>query len=110
MAEKPALMLIGAECKPEHEAKFNKWYEEVHIPMMFKFNKMTKVTRCRLTQGEGYPKYLVIYEFTSEAELEAFRKSPERAAGIAEMQEAWKQDKFEIKWRPVYEVGKTWQR
>ena len=29
--------MVSTECQPEVEAEFNKWYDEIHIPLLFKF-------------------------------------------------------------------------
>ena len=37
--------IVGTDC-PQNEAKLDKWYNEVHVPMLFKYKGMKKVTRA----------------------------------------------------------------
>jgi len=105
------LNIVATECEPDQEAKFNKWYNEVHIPMLLKFDGMLGVTRYKLIGGsEGQAKYLALYEFKNQASLEAFQKCDELAAARDEMAQTWKGKSFEIKWRAQYEPLKTWKK
>jgi len=111
MAKARILNIVATECLPKNDAKFNKWYNEVHIPMLMKFKGLKKVTRYQLTgDKKESAKYLAFYEFDGKEALEAYLKSPEFAAGIGEMQETWKDGGFDIKWSAVYEPIKTWER
>lgn len=107
----PLINVVGTRCHPDDEARFNKWYDEVHIPLLFKFKGMKKVTRFKAAyEPKEYPKYLTIYEFDSKADFEAFSKSPELAAARAEMAETWKERPFEMVWRVQFEALRTWKR
>ena len=111
MENKPVILIVGTRCTPEQEEKFHKWYEEIHIPLLFEFPGMTEVKRWKLlNEGDEYPQYLAIYEFESQSALEAWQTSPERDAAMKETDETWKEGKFEVIWRLSYEVLKTWQR
>lgn len=103
--------VVGTRCHPDDEARFNKWYDEVHIPMLLKFKGMKKVTRFKAAyEPKEYPKYLTIYEFDSKKDFEAFQNSPELAAARAEMTETWKARPFEMTWRVQFEALKTWKK
>ena len=103
--------MVSTESQPEVEEKFNKWYNEVHIPLLFKYKGMKKVTRYKILNKTGeFPTYLCIYEFDSPAELKSYSESKELAAARAEMNETWKAGGWEIKSRVAYEEMKTWQR
>ena len=111
MENKPVIHIVGTRCKPEQEEKFNKWYDEIHIPLLFKFPGMTGVKRWKLlTEDGGYPEYLAIYEFENQSAYEEWQTSPEREAAMIEMNETWKEGMFEVNWRVQYEALKTWQR
>jgi len=111
MSKSTILNIIGTDCPAEIEAKFNKWYNEVHIPLLFKYKGMKKVTRYQLAgESKGQAKYLAIYEYETKEALDAFSKSPELAAAIEEMQGTWKGGGIDIKWRATYEPIKTWER
>ncbi|MBI2870030.1 MAG: EthD family reductase [Chloroflexi bacterium] len=107
----PVIHIAATECAPEVEAKFNRWYNEVHVPMSLKFEGMKGVTRYRLiTRTEGHPRYLSICSFESKAAFDAYEASPERAAAFEEMSRAWQSGGFEIKWRLQYEMIKAWRK
>lgn len=111
MENRPLINVVATQCKPEVEEKFNKWYDEVHIPLLFKFKGMLGVTRYRILQeSDEYPTYLAIYRFKSRQAYQEYQNSPELAAGREEMKETWKEGGWEIKWRVQYEEMKTWQR
>jgi len=111
MENKPVILIVGTRCTPEKEEKFQRWYNEIHIPLLFKFPGMTGVKRWKLlAEGDEYPQYLAIYEFESQSAYEKFLNSPEREAATQEMNETWKEGKFEVVWRVQYGVLNTWQR
>ncbi|MDD4859486.1 MAG: DUF4286 family protein [Dehalococcoidales bacterium] len=110
MDKKPVMLSAAVECPPALEDKFNKWLDEKHMPMLFKYRGMTKASRMRLVNDKESPRYLTIFEFASHADLEDYLKSPERAAAAADKEETWKSQKYELKWLLEYQVLKTWQR
>lgn len=103
--------MVSTECQPEVEKKFNKWYDEVHIPLLFKYKGMKKVTRYKILNKTGEsPTYLCIYEFDSPSQYKSYSESKELADARAEMKETWQSGGWEIKSRVQYEEIKTWQR
>lgn len=111
MAKARILNIISTECPPENDAKFNKWYDEVHIPMLFKYKGMKKVTRYRILEEKAEkPKYVAIYEYDTKEALNTLTASPEFKAAIAEMQDTQKGLKFDIRWAMSCEPIKTWER
>ena len=111
MGSESILNIVATECRPEDEKKFNKWYNEVHIPLLFKYKGIKKVRRYQKIGGtEEITKYLAFYEFESKEDLDALHKSPEFATAIEEMQDTWKGGGFDIKWAAQYEPIKTWER
>ncbi len=110
MAKARILNIVGTEC-PKDEAKFNKWYNEVHIPLLFKYKGLKKVTRYQLMgEGRGGAKYLAIYEYDDKTAMDAFPQSPEFKTAIDEMNGTWKDNMFELKWAANYEPIKTWEQ
>jgi uncharacterized protein (TIGR02118 family) len=105
------LNIVATECVPGDEAKFNKWYNEVHIPMLMRFKGIKKVTRYKV-MGESKEKgqYLAIYEYDSQEAMSALNASPEFKAAIDEMNETWKGQMFDLKWgmncEPIKAFGK----
>ena len=111
MGTEPIIYIVATQCQPEAEEKFNKWYNEVHIPLLLKFKGLKGVARYRIIKEvEESPRYLTIYQFESHKDYEAFESSPELAAAREELKESWKDGGFEIEWRAGYEAIKTWQR
>ncbi len=111
MSESRIINIIATGCPAEIEVKFNKWYNEVHIPLLFKYQGMKKVTRYQLAgEGEGQAKYLAVYEYDTKEALDVLSKSQEFAAAMEEMQGTWQGGGFEIKWMANYEPIKTWER
>lgn len=109
METKQAINLVATRCKPEDQAKFDRWMDETHIPMLLKFSGMTKVTRYKiLKEFDDSPTRLVIYEFKDQKALEAYENSPELATAKEETAETWKESKFEIVWRIQFEELNTW--
>jgi antibiotic biosynthesis monooxygenase (ABM) superfamily enzyme len=90
MATTRIINIIATECKPEDDAELNKWYNEVHIPMLMKYKGIKKVTRYKVIENEGKSRYLAVYEFDNKADYDGLSKSPEFEAAIAEMDETWK--------------------
>ena len=111
MAQGMILNIVATECPTDIEAKFNKWYNEVHIPLLLKFKSMKKVTRYQLMgESKEQARYLALYEYESKEALDAFFKSPEFAAALEEMQGTWKGGEIDIKWTATYEPIQAWER
>ena len=110
--DKNAVLGIGAsDCRPEDEEKYNKWYNEVHVPMCLKFKGIKRASRFkRIGDDKERPKYLVFYEFESKEAKEAFDTSPELKAAMEESKETWKDGGLDLLWVANYEPIKTWER
>jgi antibiotic biosynthesis monooxygenase (ABM) superfamily enzyme len=110
MAKAKILNIVATECAPENDAKFNKWYNEVHIPMLMKYKGIKKVTRYRIIEEKAArPRFLAIYEFDTKKDLDELSKSQAFRDAIAEMQETWKGQMFDIKWAVTGEPIKTFE-
>ena len=111
METKPVINVIATQCQPEDEEKFNRWYDERHIPLLLKFKGLKEATRYKIiSETDEYPKYLTIYKFDSQKDYEEYQVSPEYAAAIEEMRESWGESGFELKWHVPYETMKTWKQ
>lgn len=110
MAKARILHVIATSCKPENDAKFNKWYNEVHVPMLMKFKGVKKVTRYRVIEEKASrPQFLAVYEFDSMKDLDEFPKSKAFQDAIAEMEETWKGDKPDIRLAMVADPIKVFE-
>ncbi len=111
MGNNKIINIVASECIAANEVKFNKWYNDVHIPMLLKYPGLLAVTRYKLTGGDaGQAKYLAVYEFKDHASFQGFENSPELDAAKEEMGQTWKNDMFEIKYRVQYETIKAWKK
>ncbi|MDO8473629.1 MAG: DUF4286 family protein [Dehalococcoidia bacterium] len=107
----PIINIVATECPSEIESKFNKWYNEVHVPMLLKFKGLKGVTRYKLAkESAGHPAYLAVYEFESQEAFEAYKSSPVVGAVREEMGQTWPDKKFEMKYQVQYEPIKTWKK
>jgi len=106
MASKPIINIVATQCQPVDEAKFDKWYNEVHIPMLMKFKGLKSVARYKsISESSKSPRFIAIYKYASAKDFEDMNKSPELAAALKEMQETWGQ-RIELTSRIQYELIK----
>jgi uncharacterized protein (TIGR02118 family) len=111
MPDKSVLHIVATACKPKDEVRFNKWYNEVHIPLLMKFKGIVEVARYKIAaESAQQPKYIALYKFNSQKDYEALSKSPEFAAAMKEMKESWGDGEMEIKYASLYELIKEWKR
>ena len=53
------IQIVASESTPDKEAEFNRWYTDVHVPMLFEFEGVKQVSRyMRKGDNEQCPKYL----------------------------------------------------
>lgn len=64
-----ALLLVMMDIDPEHEAEFNRWYDEEHVPERMAIPGFLSARRYRAIEGE--PKYLALYELEDPSVLES---------------------------------------
>jgi antibiotic biosynthesis monooxygenase (ABM) superfamily enzyme len=107
---KPYLWMVWTRCAPELDAEFNKWYDEVHIPMLTRDGHIISVRRLRLSseiESEQAP-YLAVYEFKDLATFKDWLKSDALADARKEMRQTWGGRDMEIKSRACYEPVSNW--
>jgi len=108
MQEIPVINVVGMRCKPDEEARFNKWYDETHIPMLMKFKNLLAVARFKiLKEKPDYPNYIAIYQFVNRESYEAYEKSLELAEATAERNASWPNGLDRV-WRVQYEFLSDW--
>jgi uncharacterized protein (TIGR02118 family) len=106
MAKKPVINIVTTRCQTRDEGKFNKWYNEVHIPMLKKYKGVKRVARYKILGCETL-EYLAVYHFDSLEDFQAFGQSPEFKAAIAEMNQSWPKG-IEIVSRQQSELIQDW--
>ncbi|MDE2007451.1 MAG: hypothetical protein KGI51_12845 [Rhodospirillales bacterium] len=57
------LLLVMIDVEPEHEADFNRWYNEEHVPERLSVPGFLNARR--FVAIEGGPKYLALYDLES---------------------------------------------
>lgn len=116
MSRKPVIWTVGLQCRAEDEEKFNRWYDDVHVPMLLKGGHVTKVTRYEVaTAGHDVvpgtikcPKYQTIYEFEDSDKFESWMKGEARAEAGRDKAETWGDRVYEVIWAARYDVTTTW--
>lgn len=66
---KRGLLLVMIDIEPEHEADFNRWYEQEHFPE--RLNCPGFLSARRFMAVEGGPKYLAIFDLENPEVLES---------------------------------------
>jgi hypothetical protein len=108
MSDQPIINIVTTRCPPADDARFNIWYNEVHIPLLMKSKKLKAVARYKqIGQGGTGPAYVAIYQFASLKDFQEFGSGPEMAAAGKEMRESWGQT-IEIMSRVQYELIMEW--
>ncbi|NLE94160.1 MAG: DUF4286 family protein [Dehalococcoidia bacterium] len=109
-AKQSYLWLVWTRCAPELEAEFNKWYDEVHIPMLTRDGHIVSVRRLKLSGlvESPQPPYLAIYEFKDEATFKLWLAGDALADARKEMKETWDGRDMEIKSRAFYAPVSHW--
>jgi antibiotic biosynthesis monooxygenase (ABM) superfamily enzyme len=109
MKKTKVFYFVGTRCAGGDDAVFNRWYDQVHIPMLLKCNKLTNVVRFKEINPETQtPNYVAMYEFACLEDFKEFQTSPERKAAIAEMNETWGKE-IEVTSRVQYELIKEFK-
>jgi len=105
------IQIVAAESTPEKDAAFEKWYTEVHIPMLFGYEGVKQVSRYRRKgEDKNLCKYLSIYEFDSEDAMGGFTKSQAFLDAVADFEDKKDIVGFTGKWVGVYERIKVWEK
>ena len=111
MESQPVIAIRLTQCESELEEKFNRWYDEVHIPLFLKSKWLDRVTRYQLmSDEEKAPKYLAIYEFKDQQAYEAYVSSPEFAAALENKKETWREESYELTISAAYRPIRSWQK
>ena len=111
LEKEQVLYFVGTDIAQELKEKFNKWYDETHIPMLLKSESLNGVTRYQRSPNAGgeYPEYMAIYEFDNRQAYDAFIASGEAADASKERKQTWGTLDF-VKSRMLYEPMRTWHK
>jgi len=104
MRKGPIFRFVAVDCAPGLEGKFNKWVDEVHIPLLLRFSKLKSISRYQLAGPvENWPRYLGTYEFEDMQAVKEYLISSEFKAAEEEMKQTWKVGGIQVKWQAHYE-------
>ena len=78
------ILVVMMEVAPEHEAEFNRWYDDEHLPERLEIPGYISARRFKLEEGEGVLKYLCIWELTDGSPLrsEAYKAQQRRSSEL----------------------------
>ena len=66
------IMVVMMDVEPEHEAEFNRWYDEEHLVERLEIPGYVSAGRFKLEEGRGgVLKYLCIWEMDDSSPLES---------------------------------------
>ena len=65
------LFVVRASVEPQHEAAFNRWYDEEHLRDVARLPGCTGAARYRVLDGDGSHQYMAVYAFESADALRA---------------------------------------
>ena len=66
------IMVVMMDAEPEHEAEFNRWYDEEHLVERLEIPGYVSARRFKLEEGRGgVLKYLCIWELDDSSPLES---------------------------------------
>ena len=112
--------IVGQSCRPDQEAKLTKWYEEVHIPGLLKFDGIKRVHCCQRvvagktqydTPEENYPQFVNIYEYKSPQAFAEYEKWRLESSPVGkDVNAMWANDPVRRIWRVQYKIVKVLER
>jgi uncharacterized protein (TIGR02118 family) len=83
------LFMVKATIPKEKEQEFNRWYDEVHIPMFLQFNGAVSARRYKAIVGEEKFQYVAMYELKDEATFKRLMESDHMKALKADYDAKW---------------------
>ena len=105
------ILIVANEPTADTEVEYNQWYSEAHIPIMFEFDNLKKVSRYRqIDENRESSKYLAIYEFENKESLLAFYQSAEFKAAVVDFNNKWQKGGFNHRWGASYELIQIWEK
>ena len=111
MANHAVIQIVASHSTLEAEEEFNRWYTDVHVPMLFSYEGVKQASRYQLIGNEETSsKFLAIYEFDTKEAMEAFLKSPEFAVAVEDFENNKEKIGFSLEWAASYELIKSWKR
>ena len=73
------ILVVMMDVESGHEAEFDRWYNEEHLPERLEIPGYVSARRFKLEEGNGVLKYLCIWELQDESPLESDQYKMQRA-------------------------------
>ena len=73
------ILVVMMDVESGHEAEFDRWYNEEHLPERLEIPGYVSARRFKLEEGNGVLKYLCIWELEDESPLERDQNKMQRA-------------------------------
>ena len=73
------ILVVMMDVEPGHEAEFDRWYNEEHLPERMEIPGYVSARRFKLEEGNGVLKYLCIWELEDASPLESDQYKAQRA-------------------------------
>lgn len=116
MSTDALIWLVGIQCRAEDEAKFNAWYDDVHVPMLMQGGCVKKVSRFKLADTTYHvgpttaacPNYLTVYEFEDQARFDAWMNGKARVEAGDDKVKTWSENPYEVRWATRYDLVRAW--
>lgn len=99
------ILIAANECLPEVEEEYNRWYDEIHLPMFFEFPGLKKASRYKtMREDPALSRYLAFYEFDTEEDLVAFPESEAFKKAVEDFDRKWQHGEFVHRWGASYRL------
>jgi len=98
------ILVVMMEVAPEHEADFNRWYDEEHLPERLEIAGYVSARRFKLEEGEGVLKYLCIWELMDGSPLhsEAYKAQQQRPSELRDRVHTYIKQRMRGLYRQIY--------
>ena len=73
------ILVVMMDVEPGHEAEFDRWYNEEHLPERMEIPGYVSARRFKLEEGNGMLKFLCIWEMEDSSPLESEQYKMQRA-------------------------------
>ncbi len=73
------ILVVMMEVDPDHEAEFDRWYNEEHLPERLEIPGYVSARRFKLEEGNGMLKFLCIWELEDGSPLESDQYKAQQA-------------------------------
>ena len=100
------ILVVMMEVAPEHEAEFNRWYDDEHLPERLEIAGYVSARRFKLEDGEGVGvlQYLCIWELTDGSPLhsEAYKAQQRRPSELRDRVHTYIKQRMRGLYRQIY--------